>query len=321
MKKVLVLVMALLMMFALAACGGGDTVVGTWEVADGESGGTYGFGLQFNKDGTMFYAAGGEEGQDLAEAFEAMKALYKIKYEIIDDTSMELTQSAFLGLVKDDPIPVQYSLNGNTLIFDGATYYRVDEDGNVVGSKDAGKDKDKDKDKKSDEDAAVEDDGAEDYDDGGYEYEEPEAFTDKQKEKIESQAAKNDMEVSWLSDYAYALTPVSGSTVTVKDYWPDDSFELFKLIPEPSGTVEAYYNYGDSCHVSLSDIEIDEADKYIKQLKKAGFDQVSESAQSFIDSYAETDSARYYLADNGKGYRAEVTFMYGQTNIGIAESN
>ena len=53
-----------------------------------------------------------------------MNALYTIKYKVKSDTEIEVTISAMLGLAKESTT-VEYSLDADTLVFDGATYIRV----------------------------------------------------------------------------------------------------------------------------------------------------------------------------------------------------
>ena len=55
---------------------------------------------------------------------KGLEMLMKIKYKIKSDTEMEITVSAMLGLAKESTT-VAYSLDGDTLVFDGATYTRV----------------------------------------------------------------------------------------------------------------------------------------------------------------------------------------------------
>ena len=47
-----------------------------------------------------------------------------IEYKIKSDTEMEVTVSALFGLSKESST-IAYSLDGDTLVFDGATYTRV----------------------------------------------------------------------------------------------------------------------------------------------------------------------------------------------------
>ena len=47
-----------------------------------------------------------------------------IDYKIKSDTEMEVTVSAFMGLAKETTT-VSYTLDGDSLTFDGATYTRV----------------------------------------------------------------------------------------------------------------------------------------------------------------------------------------------------
>ena len=50
--------------------------------------------------------------------------LLSMEYEIKGDTEMEITMKALFGLAKEKAT-VAYELNGDTLVFDGATYTRV----------------------------------------------------------------------------------------------------------------------------------------------------------------------------------------------------
>jgi len=47
-----------------------------------------------------------------------------IEYKVKSDTEMEIIASAMFGLAKETGI-VEYSLDGDTLTFDGAVYKRV----------------------------------------------------------------------------------------------------------------------------------------------------------------------------------------------------
>lgn len=125
-KNFLIVLLAAFMVFSLSACGGANNaLVGTWQLTDGEAA-EYGWGLKFNKDGTMTFATGGDEKsqKEMDEAFESLQALYKIKYKVKSDTKMEITMSAFMGMAKESN-DVEYTLDGDTLVFDGATYTRI----------------------------------------------------------------------------------------------------------------------------------------------------------------------------------------------------
>jgi hypothetical protein len=104
-----------------------------WELTDESSAVSYGLGLEFRKDGTMYIGLSKEnlaEFTDMSEkeieqALEGLGYLYKITYDIKDDTTMEITVSAMMGLAKEKN-EITYSLNGDTLVLDGATYKRVE---------------------------------------------------------------------------------------------------------------------------------------------------------------------------------------------------
>ena len=110
-----------------AGCGGGNqkALVGTWEITD-DAGSAYGWGIRFDQDGTFFFAAGAEDNdEELEEAFAAMQVLYTIEYKVKSDTELELTQKLLGGLGGKETTSVAYSFQGDTLIFDGTAYTRV----------------------------------------------------------------------------------------------------------------------------------------------------------------------------------------------------
>lgn len=125
MKRIGTLTLTLLLLF-LCACGSGNqkAIVGTWDVTD-DAGGTYGWGIRFDRDGKFYFAATAADGQELDEAFQAMQALYTIEYKLTSDTELELTQKILGGLGGKETHLVAYALDGDTLTFDGAAYTRV----------------------------------------------------------------------------------------------------------------------------------------------------------------------------------------------------
>ena len=128
MKKLLAIFLAAMMLLSLSACGGGNKkdVVGTWHIVDETTQTEYGLGIQFEKDGTLRYGLTEEMfGEDVTEEdLAALDILMKMEYKIKSDTEMEVTMKALMGLAKEK-VTVTYSLDGDTLVFDGATYTRV----------------------------------------------------------------------------------------------------------------------------------------------------------------------------------------------------
>ena len=130
MKKLLALLLALVMVFSLAACGGSNNeknIIGTWALVDKETETEYGLGIEFTKDGEMRYgfteaSLTGLTGDEDVDA--ALDFLMTIKYKIKSDTEMEVTVSAMFGLAKETTT-VSYKLDGDSLSFDGADYQRV----------------------------------------------------------------------------------------------------------------------------------------------------------------------------------------------------
>ena len=132
MKKIFAMVLALVMVFALASCGGSKNeknIVGVWKLVDTETETEYGLGIEFTKDGKLRYGLTEEVfeaigGGDAEDVMDGLDLLMSFEYEIKSDTEMEITMKAFLGLAKETT-DVSYALNGDTLTFDGAEYTRV----------------------------------------------------------------------------------------------------------------------------------------------------------------------------------------------------
>ena len=126
-RRMFALTLAVLLALSAAGCGGGNqkALVGTWEITD-DAGSACGWGIRFDQDGTFFFAAGAEDNdEELEEAFAAMQVLYTIEYKVKSDTELELTQKLLGGLGGKETTSVAYSLQGDTLIFDGTAYTRV----------------------------------------------------------------------------------------------------------------------------------------------------------------------------------------------------
>ena len=132
------LLMAMIMAVSLTACGGGNEkkIVGMWQIVDRETATEYGFGIEFTEDGKMRYGLtedvllgltdGEADSEDWEDAMKGLDALMTIEYDVKSDTEMEITMKAYLGLMKEK-VTVPYELDGDTLVFDGATYSRVKE--------------------------------------------------------------------------------------------------------------------------------------------------------------------------------------------------
>ena len=132
MKKIFAMVLVLVMVFALASCGGNKNeknIVGVWKLVDTETETEYGLGIEFTKDGKLRYGLTEEVFEaigdgDAEDVMDGLDLLMSFEYEIKSDTEMEITMKAFLGLAKEKT-DVSYALNGDTLTFDGAEYTRV----------------------------------------------------------------------------------------------------------------------------------------------------------------------------------------------------
>ncbi len=133
MKKIFVVLLCAVMLLSLASCGGSSNekaIVGTWKLLDTETETEYGLGMEFTKDGKLRYGLTEDvfeqlaDGEDVDDVMAGLDILMSIDYEIESDTEMKVTVSALFGLAKEATM-IEYSLNGDTLVFDGATYTRV----------------------------------------------------------------------------------------------------------------------------------------------------------------------------------------------------
>ena len=139
MKKLLSILLALSLVFALAACGGNPNeknIVGVWHVVDEETETDYGLGIEFTKDGLVRYGLTEDvftalaDGDDKAaeDAMKALDILVKMEYKIKSDTEMEVTAKALLGLGGKESETITYSLDGDNLTFDGVAFTRAKEE-------------------------------------------------------------------------------------------------------------------------------------------------------------------------------------------------
>ena len=130
MKRLLAILLAAVLLLSLTACGGNKKdIVGTWELVDKETQTEYGLGLEFTKDGKLHYGLTEDDLTTLTgdeDVDKALSYLMSIEYKIKSDTEMEITVKAMFGLAKEKTV-IPYSLDGDTLVFDGNTYARVTE--------------------------------------------------------------------------------------------------------------------------------------------------------------------------------------------------
>ncbi len=135
MKKILACILIAATLVFMIGCGGGKNkseIVGFWQITDENADAAYGIGLEFRKDKTLYIGLSKENiaqftdmsEKDIERALEGLGYIYKITYNIKSDTVMEITVSAMMGLAKEKT-EVTYSLDGDTLVFDGAVYKRV----------------------------------------------------------------------------------------------------------------------------------------------------------------------------------------------------
>jgi len=131
-KRILLIVLAALLLLSATACGK-KSLEGKWKLV-GAEGSDYAemeaFGAEiyfvFDNEKVTFEfdfsnSELSEEEQQYAESMLGMMTLIQITYEVKSDTELEMTTSAF-GQTETET--VQYSLEGDTLTFEGATFER-----------------------------------------------------------------------------------------------------------------------------------------------------------------------------------------------------
>ncbi len=112
-----------------------ESVESVEAVESSESGTTlsdvdFGMGIEFTEDGKLRYGFDSEaldsvaSGANMDDILGGMEMLVTIYYDVKSDTELELTISALMGMQKESQT-VTYSLDGDTLVFDGSTYTRV----------------------------------------------------------------------------------------------------------------------------------------------------------------------------------------------------
>lgn len=133
MKRLFSVLLVLTFVFSLTACGGNKKdIVGSWHIMDGETETEYGVGIEFTKDGKLRYGftedaltnLGDVDADEAQDALKGLEMLVSIEYKILSNTEMEIKTKALLGLASEKST-VSYSLDGDTLTFDGTTYTRV----------------------------------------------------------------------------------------------------------------------------------------------------------------------------------------------------
>lgn len=128
-QKIICLVLVVVFALAVAGCGGSANkgIEGKWKFAGGESemaedmahyinlsGGKLTF--EFDKTGLS------EEEKANIELMESLMGMMEIKYEVVSDTELKLTMSAF-GESQEETM--EYKLDGDKLTFAGAEYTRA----------------------------------------------------------------------------------------------------------------------------------------------------------------------------------------------------
>ena len=135
MKKFLIIVFAVITVFSLSACNPNQqALIGTWQIADEADATDYGLGIEFTNDGKLRYGLttdilsglSGDEASEaeVQDALAGLDMLMTMEYNVVSDTEMEIKMKGFFGLA-EETVKVPYSLNGDTLNFDGAVYNRV----------------------------------------------------------------------------------------------------------------------------------------------------------------------------------------------------
>lgn len=125
MKKIAVLIVAIVFVAVLTGCSGRDAqIVGDWEIVL-ENAERFGRYLRFEKSGAMYCTPGigkNDTVRNIEDEFKRMADYYEISYSAKKNRVVELTITVFGEKVT---VAVEYAVDGDVLIFDGKTYRRL----------------------------------------------------------------------------------------------------------------------------------------------------------------------------------------------------
>ena len=116
-------------------------------------------------------------------------------------------------------------------------------------------------------------------------------------------------------DGTWAFNNGQGGKGQISTSWPDNEFT--KLVPKPNFTVGAAYVEGNTCHVSFSNVTVQELRDYVASLKAAGFniDEQTEDEEAFGTWVYE------FSARNANGDEVEINGVAGTSGLTITSPN
>jgi len=125
MKRMTAIFLSLLLVLTLSGCAGrAKDLLGDWAIAYGEAG-RFGYMIRFAKSGEFFCTPGYDSAiaiGNLDAAYKQTRRSMQLEYELISDRRMRV-QVLVLG--EKIKMTIAYTLEGDSLLFDGCNYRRV----------------------------------------------------------------------------------------------------------------------------------------------------------------------------------------------------
>jgi uncharacterized SAM-binding protein YcdF (DUF218 family) len=126
MKRILAfIILAAALLMPLSGCEDRKArLIGDWTLVS-EGGGRFGYMLRFEKSGAMYCMpglTGGVSVRSVDEEFGRMRRYYSIYYNVKTDRIIELRINVFDN---DITLEIDYSVDGDVLVFDGTAYRRI----------------------------------------------------------------------------------------------------------------------------------------------------------------------------------------------------
>ncbi len=136
MRKLLLILLFLMTATGMAGCADNKenqkNIVGIWQLSEEEPVSEYGVGIEFAEDGSLYYGLTANmienlaAGQPLEVVHSGVKSISTMEYKIKNENELDVVVHILHGIKKQKET-INYSLTGDTLIYDGLTYQRLKE--------------------------------------------------------------------------------------------------------------------------------------------------------------------------------------------------
>jgi|GEM_PF-2262642 len=119
------------------------------------------------------------------------------------------------------------------------------------------------------------------------------------------------------ADGSWTITDSDGAVANIGTSWPDNEFT--RLVPQPSFAIDFTGADSESFSAMFAEPTLEEVQAYVTEIIAAGFipkDYMENPAGDIVE-VPEMGTMYDFAADNGAGYELFVTYMPGQSGIGI----